>query len=69
MIGCFGKYRPKIIMDTSAKNRRNRLPQWQSDKMKSLIQDRWSEVWEAVIERERWEHSQQDSLDSEYDSY
>lgn len=68
MIGCFGKYRPKIMMDTSEKNRRNRLPQWQSDKMKSLIEDRWSEVWEAVIERERWEHSQQDLINSKYDS-
>ena len=58
MIGCFGKPRSKIIMDTSEKNRRNRLPQWQSDKMKSLIKDRWSEVWEAVIERERSERSQ-----------
>lgn len=57
------------MMNTSAENRRNRLPQWQSDKMKSLIENRWSEVWEVVIERERSERSQQHSVDSEYDSY
>ena len=40
-------------MSTSNKNRRNRLPQWQSAKMRSLIEERWSEVWEIVVARER----------------
>ncbi|MEN9520356.1 MAG: hypothetical protein RLZZ381_2944 [Cyanobacteriota bacterium] len=25
--------------------RKNRIPQWQLDKMKSIIADRWDEVW------------------------
>ena len=41
------------MIDTTNKNRRNKLPEWQSEKMKSLIEERWSEVWEAVIAREK----------------
>ena len=44
-------------MNTSNRNRRNRLPQWQSAKMRSLIEERWSEVWEIVIARERSERN------------
>lgn len=42
-------------MDSSAQKNRNksRLPKWQSEKMKNLIDERWSEVWEIVIARER----------------
>ncbi|MEL6581206.1 MAG: hypothetical protein AAFQ14_15795 [Cyanobacteria bacterium J06621_12] len=40
-------------MNTSEKSHRNRLPEWQSAKMKSLIEERWSEVWEIVVEREK----------------
>ncbi|MEL6495981.1 MAG: hypothetical protein AAFQ41_12800 [Cyanobacteria bacterium J06623_7] len=36
-----------------AKNNKNKLPQWQSERMKSLIEERWSEVWEIVVARER----------------
>ena len=39
-------------MNTDNHNR-NRLPQWQSEKMKSLLEERWSEVWEIVVARER----------------
>lgn len=44
------------IMNTSDNNRRNKLPQWQSEKMRALIEERWSEVWEVVIARK---HSSQ----------
>jgi hypothetical protein len=40
-------------MNTSDKNNRNRLPEWQSEKMRTLIEERWSEIWEAVMARER----------------
>ncbi|MEM6614656.1 MAG: hypothetical protein AAF652_20920 [Cyanobacteria bacterium P01_C01_bin.72] len=40
-------------MNMSEKSHRNKLPEWQSAKMKSLIEERWSEVWEIVVERER----------------
>ena len=32
---------------------KNIIPQWQSDKMKSLIAERWSEVWQIVEQREQ----------------
>lgn len=38
-------------MTTSNKNLRNRLPQWQSERMKTLIEERWSEIWEIVVAR------------------
>jgi hypothetical protein len=50
--------RKKIIMDAPDKNHKSKLPQWQSEKMKSLIEERWSEVWEIVVARE---HSEQNS--------
>jgi hypothetical protein len=40
-------------MNTSNKNHRNKLPQWQSEKMRTLIEERWSEVWEIVVARKR----------------
>ena len=46
-------------MNASSKSNRNRLPEWQSAKMKSLIEARWSEVWQAVVNRERSERLQQ----------
>jgi cytochrome c-type biogenesis protein CcmH/NrfG len=44
-------------MNNHHKNYRNKLPQWQSDRMRTLIEERWSEVWEIVMARE---HSAQD---------
>ena len=36
-------------MNSSSKNnRKNAIPQWQIDKMKTIIGDRWQEVWEVV---------------------
>ena len=32
----------------SRNNRKNATPQWQLEKMKTIIDDRWEEVWEAV---------------------
>jgi hypothetical protein len=40
-------------MNTSDNNNRNKLPQWQSEKMRALIEERWSEVWEVVVARKR----------------
>ncbi|MBE9043798.1 hypothetical protein IQ255_05160 [Pleurocapsales cyanobacterium LEGE 10410] len=41
------------MMNTPDKNRGNRLPQWQSERMRTLIEERWTEVWKIVIARER----------------
>ena len=43
----------ELTMNTRDKNYRNKLPQWQSEKMRTLIEERWSEVWEIVMARER----------------
>jgi hypothetical protein len=40
-------------MNSSDKNNKNKLPEWQSVKMRMLIEERWSEVWEIVNARER----------------
>ena len=42
-----------MIVNTSNKDHKNKLPQWQSEKMRTLIEERWSEVWEVVVARER----------------
>jgi hypothetical protein len=34
-------------------NNKNRLPKWQSEKMRTLIEERWPEVWQIVIDRRR----------------
>lgn len=52
-------------MNASNENNRNKLPQWQSAKMRSLIEERWSEVWEVAIARER---SKQDLSEHSRDS-
>ncbi|WP_158260696.1 hypothetical protein [Pleurocapsa sp. CCALA 161] len=44
-------------MNTHDRNCKNRLPQWQSAKMRSLIEERWSEIWEIVVARERSEQN------------
>lgn len=41
-------------MNTPKKNNRNRLPLWQSEKMRGLIEERWSEIWQIVIAREEY---------------
>ncbi len=46
-------------MNKLDKHHRNKLPQWQSEKMRTLIEERWSEVWEVVMARE---HSAQNLL-------
>lgn len=40
-------------MHKSTKNQSNRLPQWQAEKMRSLLEEGWSEVWEVVVARQR----------------
>jgi hypothetical protein len=42
-------------MNSSDKNNKNKnkLPEWQSEKMRMLIEERWSEVWEIVAARGR----------------
>jgi hypothetical protein len=44
-------------MSTPDKNKKNRLPEWQSAKMRTLIEERWSEVWQIVTARERDTHN------------
>ena len=59
-------YQQKINMNTSTKGHKNKLPEWQSARMKSLIEERWSEVWEIVVARERLtENLDRHSLDSQ----
>jgi hypothetical protein len=36
-----------------SKNNKNKLPEWQSVKMRTLIEQHWSEVWKIVIARDR----------------
>lgn len=42
-----------IVMSRTKNNQKNGVPQWQSDKMKSLIAERWQEVRETVEARDR----------------
>jgi hypothetical protein len=44
------------MMNTLDKHHRSKLPRWQSEKMRTLIEERWSEVWEVVMARK---HSKQ----------
>lgn len=37
----------------SSKNRKTKIPQWQIDKMKTIIADRWEEVWQVVQARQK----------------
>ncbi len=41
-------------MSRTKNNRKNKniVPQWQSEKMKTLIAERWQEVWQIVEARE-----------------
>ena len=36
-----------------SKTKNSGIPQWQSDKMESLISERWQEVWEIVEARKK----------------
>jgi hypothetical protein len=40
-------------MSKAKDNENNSIPQWQSEKMKNLITERWQEVWEVVEAREK----------------
>lgn len=40
-------------MSRGKSDRDNNVPSWQSQKMKSLIAQRWQEVWEVVEAREK----------------
>lgn len=40
-------------MSQTKSNQTNGIPQWQSNKMKSLISERWQEVWEIVEARKK----------------
>ncbi|MGL5833337.1 MAG: hypothetical protein ACRC1Z_08905 [Waterburya sp.] len=37
----------------NSSDNKNKLPEWQSEKMRMLIEERWSEVWEVVTARKR----------------
>lgn|GEM_PF-2436539 len=43
----------KEIMNREKDNQKNIVPQWQSEKMKTLIAERWQEVWQIVAAREQ----------------
>lgn len=40
-------------MNRTKNTQKNAIPQWQSEKMKSLITERWEEVWQIVEAREQ----------------
>lgn len=41
-------------MNPSNKSHNYRLPHWQSERMRTLIEERWTEVWKIVVARERF---------------
>lgn len=45
------------MKNKSPKNHQNRLPLWQSEKMRAMLEERWLEVWEIVKARERRQKS------------
>ena len=40
-------------MSKTKNNQNYSIPQWQSNRMKSLITERWQEIWEIVEAREK----------------
>jgi len=40
-------------MSKSKCNQANGIPQWQSERMKAMIAERWEEVWSVVEAREQ----------------
>lgn len=40
-------------MSRAKNNQNNGVPQWQSNKMRTMIVERWQEVWEVVEERDK----------------
>ncbi|MEM8829096.1 MAG: hypothetical protein AAGE96_07040 [Cyanobacteria bacterium P01_G01_bin.19] len=40
-------------MSSTKNNQSNSIPQWQSERMKNLISERWQEIWEVVEAREK----------------
>jgi hypothetical protein len=38
-------------MNNSNKRDNQRLPSWQLKKMKSIIEEKWSEIWQVAISR------------------
>ena len=45
----------KPLINPANKNPRTRLPLWQSEKMRTMIEERWEEVWSIVIERNNYQ--------------
>ena len=41
----------KLMLDTPNKNHRNRLPLWQLEKMRNIIQEQWEEVPGVAVTR------------------
>lgn len=39
-------------MNRAKNNRKSSIPQWQSEKMKILIVERWKEVWQVIEARQ-----------------
>ena len=40
-------------MNRADSNQKITVPQWQSEKMKMIIADRWEEVWRIIEAREK----------------
>jgi hypothetical protein len=47
---------------SKSKSNKNKLPEWQSVKMRTLIEQQWSEVWKIVIARERSSRNSAENL-------
>ena len=43
------KVAEKLRINKPNKNHTNRLPLWQVEKMKNLIQEQWEEVWRVMM--------------------
>ena len=40
-------------MSQEKERQNNGIPQWQSNRMRNMISERWQEVWEIVEAREK----------------
>ncbi|MGK7892321.1 MAG: hypothetical protein AB4372_01390 [Xenococcus sp. (in: cyanobacteria)] len=46
-------YQDLEMMSKSKNNYKQKVPQWQLEKMRRIIADRWLETWEVVVKRDK----------------
>lgn len=45
----------ELIMKSGKTKLKSRIPDWQLERMKTIITNRWDEVWKIVVERDRFD--------------